>query len=132
MIKQLKNVTKLHKKKPEGLSLAILKSSDIPSVLIETGFISNLKEEQRLNNSAHQQKLAKAINKALTTYFYQNPPDGTLIASLSFKKHKIKSGESLSVVAQRYKVSVGQLKLANNLTSNMVRIGQTLKIPRVN
>lgn len=132
VIKQLKKVTKLHKKKPEGLSLAVLKSSDIPSVLIETGFISNPKEEQRLNNSAHQQKLAKAINTALTAYFYQNPPDGTLIASMSFKQHKIKPGESLSVVAMRYKVSVGQLKLANNLTSNMVRIGQTLKIPRVN
>lgn len=132
VIKQLKKITKLHKKKPEGLSLAVLKSSDIPSVLIETGFISNPEEEKRLKNPAHQQKLAKAINSALTSYFYQSPPDGTLIASLSLRKHKIKRGESLSVVAQRYRVSVGQLKLANNLTSNVVRIGQTLKIPRVN
>ncbi len=132
VLRQLKTVTKLHKKKPEGLSLAVLKSSDIPSVLIETGFISNHQEEQRLKSPAHQQKLARAINSALTTYFYQNPPDGTLIASLSFKQHKIKRGESLSVLAQRYKVSIGQLKLANNLTSNMVKIGQTLKIPRVN
>jgi len=131
VVKQLKKVTKLHKKKPEGLSLAVLKSSDIPSVLIETGFISNPYEEKRLNNSAHQQKLAKAINRALTDYFYQNPPDGTYLASIDVKKHKVRRGESLSVVAQRYQISVGQLKLANNLTSNVVRIGQTLKIPSV-
>jgi len=132
VIKQLKKVTKLHKKKPEGLSLAVLKSSDIPSVLIETGFISNPREEKNLNNSAHQQKLANAIYKAIDGYFSSNPPDGSLYAATELRKHKITRGESLSVVAQRYRVSVGQLKSINNLTSNVVRIGQMLKIPRAN
>lgn len=130
VVKQLKKVTKLHKKKPERLSLAVLKSSDIPSVLVETGFISNPQEEKRLNNSKHQQKLAKAIFTAVDNYFSQNPPDGTLIANTRIRQHKISRGESLSVVAQRYKVSVKQLKIANNLKSNVVRIGQTLKIPQ--
>jgi len=130
VIKQMKKVTKLHKKKPEGLSLAVLKSSDIPSVLIETGFISNPREERNLNNSNHQQKLAKAIFTAVDNFFTNNPPDGTLYAATKLQEHKISRGESLSVVAQRYKVSVGQLKATNHLTSNTVRIGQTLKIPR--
>ncbi len=130
VIRQLKKVTKLHKKNPEGLSLAVLKSSDIPSVLIETGFISNPQEEKRLNNSHHQKRLAKAIYIAADNYFTRNPPKGTLLASTGYKKHKVSSGESLSVLAQRYKVSVAKIKSINNLKSNTVRIGQTLKIPR--
>jgi len=130
VIRQMKKVTKLHKKKPEGLSLAVLKSSDIPSVLIETGFISNHREERNLNSSNHQQKLAKAIYIAIDNFFTRNPPDGTLYAATKVKEHKVSRGESLSIVAQRYKVSVGQLKATNHLKSNTVKIGQTLKIPR--
>ncbi|MBA6328679.1 N-acetylmuramoyl-L-alanine amidase [Colwellia sp. MB02u-6] len=130
VVKQLKKVTRLHKHKPERLSLAVLKSSDIPSVLIETGFISNPQEERRLNNANHQYKLAKAIYIAVDDYFSGNPPDGTLIAATRFREHKVSRGESLSVVAERYKVSVRKLKSANNLKSNLVRIGQTLKIPQ--
>ncbi|AZQ82910.1 AMIN domain-containing protein [Colwellia sp. Arc7-635] len=130
VVRQLKKVTKLHKHKPERLSLAVLKSSDIPSVLIETGFISNPQEERRLNDAKHQQKLAKAIYIAIDDYFASNPLDGTLLAATRVREHKISRGESLSVVAQRYKISVRQLKSANNLKSNVVRIGQTLKIPQ--
>jgi N-acetylmuramoyl-L-alanine amidase len=130
VIKQMKKVTKLHKKKPEGLSLAVLKSSDIPSVLIETGFISNPREERNLNSSSHQAKLAKAIYIAVDDYFSKNSPDGTLYATLQLKKHQIRRGESLSVIAHRYKVSISSLKKVNNLRSNVVKIGQTLKIPR--
>jgi len=130
VIKEIKQVTKLHKKEPEGLSLAVLKSSDIPSVLIETGFISNPSEEKNLNSRTHQQKLAKAIFKAVDSYFIENTPKGTLLAATTMKKHKVRSGESLSVLAQRYKISVAKLKSINNLKSNVLRIGQTLKIPR--
>ena len=130
VLKQLKTVTKLHKKKPEGLSLAVLKAPDIPSVLIETGFISNPNDEKKLNNAAHQQKLAKAIHKAVNNYFTQNPPEGTLLAANRVIEHKITRGESLSVIANRYKVSVNHLKKTNNLNSNIVRIGQVLKIHR--
>jgi N-acetylmuramoyl-L-alanine amidase len=130
VIKEIKQVTKLHKKEPEGLSLAVLKSSDIPSVLIETGFISNPSEEKRLNSRKHQQKLANAIFKAVDSYFLENTPKGTLLAATTLKKHKVRSGESLSVLAQRYRISVAKIKSANNLKSNVLRIGQTLKIPR--
>ncbi len=130
VIKQMKQVTKLHKKKPEGLSLAVLKSSDIPSVLIETGFISNPTEEKNLNSRKHQQKLAKAIFKAVDNYFTENIPQGTLLAAITMKKHKVRSGESLSVLAQRYKISVATIKSVNKLKSNVLHIGQTLKIPR--
>jgi N-acetylmuramoyl-L-alanine amidase len=130
VIQQLKKVTKMHKSKPEGLSLAVLKSSDIPSVLIETGFISNPQEERNLTSSTHQQKLARAIYTAVDSYFSNNPPDGSLYASTRLHQHKIRRGESLSTIAQRYKVSVTSLKSKNNLKSNVIKVGQILTIPR--
>ncbi|MBO9491584.1 N-acetylmuramoyl-L-alanine amidase [Endozoicomonas sp. G2_1] len=130
VVGELKKVTKMHKPKPGRLSLAVLKSSDIPSVLVETGFISNPGEERRLKSAKHQEKLANAIANSVKNYFSANPPLDSYYASVGYRKHKVARGESLSVLAQRYKVSVNQLKSVNNLSSNVVKIGQTLKIPR--
>jgi N-acetylmuramoyl-L-alanine amidase len=60
----------------------VLKSPDIPSILVETAFISNPTEEKRLGSGRHQQRLAEAIHQGVRTYFYENPPPGTLIARL--------------------------------------------------
>jgi N-acetylmuramoyl-L-alanine amidase len=130
VINHMKKVTKMHKKTPQYKSLAVLKASDIPSMLVETGFISNHAEERRLLAGSHQQKLAKAIFTGVQSFFLDHPPMGSYYAKISYKKHKVARGDSLSVLAQRYKVSVNQLKSANNLASNKVVIGQTLKIPR--
>jgi N-acetylmuramoyl-L-alanine amidase len=130
VIGEMKQITKMHKKKPQHASFAVLKASDIPSILVETGFISNPKDEKNLISSNHQQKLGKAIFNGIKSYYYQYPPDGTLLASMTFKKHTVAKGESLSIVAQRYNVSIGQLKSANNMRSDVVRIGQQLKIPQ--
>ena len=129
VLRQLKKITKLHKKVPQYASFAVLKASDIPSILVETGFISNHQEEKNLNSSRHQQKLAKAIATGIKQYFLARPLQGSYFASMGYKKHKVSSGESLSVLAHRYNVSVTQLKSVNNLKSNIVKIGQTLKIP---
>jgi len=130
VIKQLKKITKMHKRVPQPGNFGVLKSSDIPSILVETGFISNHREERNLNSSAHQKKLAKGIFKGIKDHFLTQPPMGSYYASIVQRQHKITRGESLSVVAQRYKVSIGELKSVNNLTSNIVQIGQTLTIPR--
>ncbi len=130
VLKHLRKVTKLHKRQPQHASLAVLKASDIPSILVETGFISNPIEERNLNSRNHQQKLANAIFKGVKSYFLDYPPRGTYYASIGYKKHKVASGESLSMLAQRYNVSVKKIKALNKLSSNVVRVGQTLKIPR--
>jgi len=130
VIGELKTITKMHKKTPQAASLGVLKSPDIPSILVETGFISNHKEEQLLINGWHQNRLAKSIFSAVKKYFKQNPPDGSLYAKYKTIKHRVKRGESLSVVAQNYKVTVSELKKVNNLNSNTLRIGQVLSIPQ--
>ncbi|WP_028766002.1 N-acetylmuramoyl-L-alanine amidase [Shewanella fidelis] len=130
VLSNLGRVTKLHKHKPESASFAVLKSPDIPSILVETGFISNPTEERLLSQRDHQNNVANAIHKGVLKYFEQNPPVNSLLASKSSVEHKVRSGESLSVIAQRYRISVSKLKQANNLKSNNIRIGQKLIIPR--
>lgn len=130
VLKDLGGVTGLHKSRPESASFAVLKSPDIPSILVETGFISNPKEERLLSSSSHQEKLAVAIHKGILRYFEDNAPADTMLANKRDVKHKVARGESLSIIAQRYQVSVDSLKKANNLKSDVVRIGQQLVIPR--
>lgn len=133
VIRELKQVTKLHKKSPMAASLGVLTSPDIPSILVETGFISNPREEKNLNWAAYREKLARSVFKGIKAHFRKSPPDGTLWASqrLENRTHKVRSGESLSLLAQRYNVRVSQIKEANNLNSDMVRIGQVLTIPSI-
>ncbi len=130
VIKEMKKITKMHKKTPQNGNFAVLKSSDIPSILVETGFISNHREEKNLTWPKHQQRLANAIHTGIKEYFLAYPLNGSYFASIGYKKHKVRSGESLSVLAKRYNISMTKLKAINNLKSNSLRIGQTLKIPR--
>jgi len=133
VVSELKKVAKMHKKHPQAASLAVLKSPDIPSILVETGFISNPREERMLKTAQHQERLAKAIFTSIKNYYMQNPPDDSLFAKLKSQfptKHKVRPGESLSILASRYNTSVSKLKTANNLKSNTLFIGQELDIPQ--
>ncbi|WP_269518329.1 N-acetylmuramoyl-L-alanine amidase [Alteromonas sp. BMJM2] len=131
VIEELKAVTSLHKRKPQAASLAVLTSPDIPSILVEVGFISNPQEEKNLNWSEYRERLAKAMFNAAKRYFKQVPPDGTMWAAekAENRTHRVRSGESLSLLAQRYNVRVSSIKAANNLRNDVVRIGQVLTIP---
>ncbi|WP_334059604.1 N-acetylmuramoyl-L-alanine amidase [Alteromonas sp. S005] len=132
VVEELKQVTSLHKRKPQAASFAVLTAPDIPSILVEVGFISNPQEEKNLNWSKYRERLANAMFKATKRYFKQIPPDGTLWAQekANSRTHKVRSGESLSLLAQRYNVKVSSIKAANDLSSDVVRVGQVLNIPR--
>lgn len=120
----------LHKKEPVNASLAVLKSPDIPSVLVETGFISNPSEEKLLFQRSHQDKLARSLAKAIVQYFEDNPPEGTLFANRGKSiKHKVSRGESLSVIASKYGTSTKAIMQTNKLKSSSLAIGQILVIP---
>jgi N-acetylmuramoyl-L-alanine amidase len=115
--------------------LLVLKSPDIPSILVETGFISNPTEEKNLKSGSHQDKLATAILAGVRNYFYTNPPQDTQMALNARREpaapiqHVITRGDTLSQIAQRYNVSAAEIKSANKLSSDRVRVGQTLRIP---
>ena len=77
----LKKVGRVHKPGVESAAFAVLKSPDIPSLLVEAAFISNPQEEKNLNSSAYQRKLAQAVAAGVRRYFEDNAPNGTLLAA---------------------------------------------------
>ena len=74
LLGEIGGMAKLHKPRVEQAGFAVLKAPDIPSVLVETAFISNPEEESRLRSSAYQEKLADALMRGITRYFAKNPP----------------------------------------------------------
>lgn len=143
VLKELSKVGRLHSKRVEQASFVVLKSPDIPSILIETGFITNLNEEKKLRTSKYQKKIANAIHTALGEYYEQTPyynqanysspniasSSGNSSKSARLTKHKVKRGDSLSAIALKYGTTVAELKRINKLRSNTAVLGQTLKLP---
>ncbi len=83
VLNELGGVNRLHKPQVEQAGFAVLRAPDIPSILVETAFISNPEEERRLNDNAYQEKMADAILRGLKRYFDANPPTNrTTIARL--------------------------------------------------
>ena len=134
VLESLDGVTRLRRDKVQQASLQVLNSPDIPSILIETGYLPNPTEARRLNTPQFQQRLAAAIAQGVVNYFYDAPPDDSLIAwqkqnGIVPGSYTVKRGDSLSVIAQRFGVSLGDLKASNKLASNTIQIGQQLSIP---
>jgi N-acetylmuramoyl-L-alanine amidase len=81
VLSDLKRIGAVHKPQVEQANFAVLKSPDIPSVLVETAFISNLQEEKKLNDPGYQRQLASAIGDGVARYLARRAPDGTLLAA---------------------------------------------------
>lgn len=129
----LGRIGKMHSRNVQKARFMVLKSPDIPSMLVETAFISNPEEEQKLRDPKHQQRIAKAVLTGIRTYFHNSPPPGTWLASRDkvqpAGQYVIAPGDTLSAIATRHEVSLAQLKNLNKLESNLIRVGQVLKIP---
>lgn len=121
----LKRVGAVHKKQVESAAFVVLKSPDIPSVLVETAFISNPEEERKLNDVNHQNKLAQAMLAGIRSYFQRNP----ITQQVKPQQHIVSSGDTLSTIAQRYRVNMSELKSTNNLQTSKLMVGDVLKIP---
>lgn len=131
VLSELGAVAKLHKKRVEQAAFVVLKSPDMPSMLVETGFISNPGEEKRLSQAEHQQKLARAVANGVVSYMRANPPPGTAIAAgpVGPIRYTISRGDTLSEIAQRYGVSSSAIKRENGLRNDNIRVGQVIIIP---
>ena len=135
VIRELAGLGKVHRRTVQQAGFLVLKSPDMPSILVETAFISNPSEEKKLRDKRHQQRLADAILAGVRNYFYTNPPPDTRIAMemrrVPAKKvrHVIARGDTLSEIAERYNVSTAAIRAANKLSNDRIRVGQTLSIP---
>lgn len=132
VLDELEKVGRMHRRTVQQAGFLVLKSPDVPSILVETAFISNPDEEKKLKSEAHRRKLATAILAGIRNYFYLQPPPDTRIA-MSLRegnlRYVISSGDTLSEIAERYNVSMSVLKATNNLSGDTLRVGQTLSIP---
>lgn len=132
VLNQLGNFTNLHNNKVEQAGFVVLKSADIPSILVETGFISNPIEERNLTNPAYQARLSQAIFQGIKGYFWENPPHGSRIEAMTTSNiHLVRAGETLPAIAARYHVSVAALQAMNHLRGiTRLKPGQKLVIPQ--
>ena len=137
ILNELSKVGSIRKKKVQEAGFAVLKSPDVPSVLIETTYISNPNEEARLNSRSYQDKLARAIFEGTRQYFFINPPKNTILANRIKSgsrviSYRVKRGDTLSEIAELYGIRLSTLKSFNGISGNMIRINQTLQIPIYN
>ena len=132
---ELDHVGQLKKSEVQHASLIVLTSPDVPSMLVETAYISNPEEERRLRDPSHQLRIAGAIHAGVRRYFYDNPPPGTRIAMLAARergqalRHVVSPGETLGDVAGRYAISVDALRRQNQVDGEQVATGTILEIP---
>jgi len=135
VIGEMSKVAKMHRRTVQQAGFLVLKSPDMPSILVEAAFISNPDEERRLRDPAYQARLANSIMAGLRSYFYTNPPPDTQIAMDLRReptrqvRHVIARGDTLSEIAARYNVSAAAIRAANKLSDDKIRVGQTLSIP---
>jgi len=134
VLRELRKIGKVHKRHVQHAGFVVLKSPDIPSLLVETAFISNPSEEKRLRSAAHQQKVARAIMNGIRRYYRANPPAGTRLAlaraqTETTQRHVIRRGDTLSHIAKRYGVSMRSLRSANRLRGDRLLVGKVLTIP---
>lgn len=128
----LKRVGKTHKQQVERANFVVLRSPDVPSILIETGFISNPGDEKKLNDPDYRRRLAMAVVDGVRDYFHATPPPGTWIAAnieSRPREHVVSRGETLSQIAARHGVPLQSLRTANRISGDVVRVGDRLRIP---
>lgn len=128
----MKRVGKTHKPHVERANFIVLRSPDVPSMLVETGFISNPSEEKRLKDPAHRRKLAAAIVDGITDYFNVQPPPGTWLASNAKARPRqvvVGPGDTLSQIATRHGVTLSSLRAANGIKGDSLKAGERLTIP---
>ena len=121
--------TKIHKKNVEFADFRVLKSIDIPSVLVESGFITNPEDAERLKGKAGRRMIARSIFLGIHNYFLENPIKGTIVENKpEFLSYKIQKGDVLSEIAIRFGVSVESIDKNNKLNNRPIYPGQILKI----
>ena len=154
ILRRFARVTSLSRSTPQHASLGVLRSPDIPSVLVETGFLSNMEEEQKLNTIAYRRRIAYMIYEGLVAYRNGNlksiavPPsdeqdskstkssdknndksDPTSDVKDSGIRHKVKPGESIGSLANKYDVKVSEIIDLNKLKRKELWLNETIKIP---
>jgi N-acetylmuramoyl-L-alanine amidase len=126
VLQELRRVVKTHKHQVEQAGFMVLKSPDVPSILVEADFITNPHVARKLTDANHQTRLADAVVRGVKNYFQRNAPPDSYFAK---REYTIARGDTLSGIASRYGTTVAALRDANKLSNTTIREGDVLKIP---
>ncbi|MEO6066065.1 MAG: N-acetylmuramoyl-L-alanine amidase [Lysobacterales bacterium] len=132
VLRGLGKVNTLHKHEVQRANFVVLRSPDVPSILVESAFLSNPEEERKLNSVSERRKLANAVLTGIRDHFHAQPLPGTWIAAhrQAPREHIVAPGETIAVIAMRHGISVTSLRQANDLRTDNLRIGVVLRIPQ--
>jgi len=135
----LRKLGPTHRGYVERANFVVLRSPDVPSILVETAFISNPSEEAKLKDPTHREKLASAILDGVDGYFRASPPPGSWFAANAEPPRKklapltsryvVNRGDTLRTIAEHHGLSIAQLRAANDIEGDRVRPGAVLQIP---
>lgn len=121
VLSQLSAFTRLHNSKVEQARFMVLKSPDMPSILVETGFISNPAEERNLTSAAYQSRLSQAVFQGIKGYFWSNPPHGSRIEAMTGSTLQVaKAAKTIPAIASRPHVSARAMQASNRLPNHSV------------
>ena len=121
--------TKLHKKNVEFADFRVLKSIDIPSVLVESGFLSNPEDAARLKGKPGRRMIARSIFLGIHNYFKEKPKPNTFMDPVQASvEYTIQKGDVISEIAIRFGVTVDEILDLNNLGGKAIYPGQKIKI----
>ncbi|MGB5832558.1 MAG: N-acetylmuramoyl-L-alanine amidase [Thiohalocapsa sp.] len=141
VLEKLRSLGHVHQTRIQQAGFVVLKSPDIPSMLVETAFISNPDEEKRLRSGGYQNKLASSLLAGILDYFRDYPPPGTRFArqpgerrddaTSNARDHLPGNGETMTQIAQGYNLPLAALRSTSHLDfgDDQVRIGQVLGKP---
>jgi len=131
ILQELGAVGKAHRRQVESANFVVLRSPDVPSVLVEVGFISNPSDEANLGSPGYRTKLAEALLRGIDDHFRQTAPAGTWFAANRRQpsRHVVQRGDTLGTIAQRYSVSLNRLRRANAIDDDVIHPGAVLVIP---
>ena len=131
ILEELETVGRNHREQVESANFVVLRSPDVPSVLVEVGFISNPKDEANLGSRQHRSRLAEAIRHGIERHFRETAPRGTWFAANRDDpaRYVVQRGDTLGTIAQRYSVSLNRLRQANSIQGDVIHPGAVLEIP---
>jgi len=130
ILARLDRVGKRHRDRVERANFVVLRSPDVPSVLVEVGFISNPHDEANLKSAGHRQRIAAAVVDGIREHFHETAPRGTWIAAnRDGGRHIVQRGDTLGVIAQKYRTSVARIRQVNDLDGDVIHPGAVLVIP---
>ncbi|TAM45062.1 MAG: AMIN domain-containing protein [Gammaproteobacteria bacterium] len=132
---EIKRVGHVHQRRVQQAGFAVLKSPDIPSVLVETAFISNPDEERKLRTPAFQRSLAQGILAGVKRFVARQAPSAppprpaTVEARVRPQEHVVQQGETLASIARQYNLHIEALRFLNSLSETEPPVGMRLRLP---